>query len=85
MSNPNINIQVEPPLLGYALAHDIDYTPNIIKLLDLGLDPFKKGTLFSPYQVLVGIDNGSIKIGNQTKDVKPILNHIRKLYGDRTE
>lgn len=85
LSNPNINIQVEPPLLGYALAHDIDYTPNIIKLLDLGLDPFKKGTLFSPYQVLVGIDNGSIKIGNQTKDVKPILNHIRELYGDRTE
>ena len=61
---PNINIKVEPGLLGYALSHDIDYTPNIIKLLDLGLDPFKKGKIFSAYQILVGIDNGTVKIGD---------------------
>ncbi|ETT00240.1 ankyrin repeat protein [Prevotella sp. ICM33] len=82
---PNINIKVEPGLLGYALSHDIDYTPNIIKLLDLGLDPFKKGKIFSAYQILVGIDNGTVKIGDQTKNVKPILEHIKQLYGDRTE
>ena len=85
LSRPNINLHVEPGLLGYALSHDIDYTPNIIKLLDLGLDPFKKGNLFSTYQVLVGIDNGTVKIGNQTKNVKPILAHIKQLYGDRTQ
>jgi hypothetical protein len=82
---PNINIKVEPGLLGYVLSHDIDYTPNIIKLLDLGLDPFKKGKIFSAYQILVGIDNGTVKIGDQTKNVKPILEHIKQLYGDRTE
>lgn len=85
LTSPNINIKVEPDLLGYALSHDIDYTPNIIKLLDLGLDPFKKGKIFSAYQILVGIDNGTVKIGDQTKNVKPILEHIKQLYGDRTE
>ena len=85
LSRTHINIDVEPGLLGYALSHDIDNTSNIIKLLDLGLDPFKKGTIFSTYQVLVGIDNGTIKIGNQTKSVKPVLDHIKQLYADRVE
>jgi len=71
---PNINIDVQPNLLGVA---DITNSSLIIKLIKSGLNPYEKNDVgYSFYDVLKEYDEGIRTKGSGKVNVKPIMDFI---------
>lgn len=78
LNKPQINLDVKPKLLDFAFSQNPTHHEPIIKLLQLGLNPFEKETnKASFYETLKLFDQGEATIGGNKIDVSPILEYIK--------
>lgn len=80
LNKPKINLNVKPRLLDFAFNQNPTHYEPIIKLLQLGLNPFEKeANKTSFYETLKLFDEGVATIGGNKIDVSPILEYINNL------
>jgi ankyrin repeat protein len=83
LSRKDIDLNAEPNLLMLVLNKDITNFSVMIKLIEMGFDPFEKHKDYSFYDLMKEYDDGIRTRGLNKINVKPIMEYISNEYNNK--